>query len=125
MTNDPTFENPSTASLSPEDRNWGVFAHLSGFVAAYVALGVLGPAIIYFVKGQSSPFVRAHAVEAINFNLTVLIGIVVGVVLVFVIIGLVLLPVIGIFYLVCTIRGAMAASRGELYRYPLTIRFVS
>jgi len=42
-----------------------------------------------------------------------------------VLIGFLALPLVGLLYLVATIQGAMAASRGEDYRYPLSIRFVS
>jgi uncharacterized protein len=121
MSTDPV----TNAAPTSEERNWGVAAHLSGFVAAYVALGILGPVVVYFIKGQQSSFVRAHAVEAINFNITALIGIVVSAVLMFVLVGFVTIAIIGIVYLVCTIRGAMAASKGQFYRYPMTIRFIN
>ena len=77
------------------------------------------------IAGNTSPFVRRHAVEALNFNLSVLIYIAVSVVLMFVLVGFVLLPIVGLVYLVATIRAALAASRGEDYRYPVTIRFVA
>lgn len=113
-----------TASVDPTSRNWAVGAHLSGFVAAWFALGFLGPLVVLLVAGNTSPFVRRHATEALNFNLSVLIYIVVSVVLVLLLIGVVLLPIIGIVYVIASIRGALAASRGEDYRYPITIRFV-
>jgi uncharacterized Tic20 family protein len=88
-------------------------------------LGFLGPLIVLLVQGGKSPFVRQHAVEALNFNITVLIAAIVSFILVFVLIGLVLLAIVGIVWLVCTILGTVAASRGEAYRYPLTLRLVS
>ena len=45
--------------------------------------------------------------------------------LIFVGIGLVLLPLYGVFYVVCVIRGTVRASQGVDYRYPLTLRLVS
>jgi uncharacterized Tic20 family protein len=127
MTFDPAASSSSPAPSDPsiEERNWAVGAHLSGFLAAYLALGILGPTIVYFLKGSTAPFVRAHAVEAINFNITALIGIAIGAVLFVVGIGIFLLAAIGIAYLVCTIRGALAARDGKLYRYPMTLRFIS
>ncbi|MBI4939233.1 MAG: DUF4870 domain-containing protein [Actinobacteria bacterium] len=100
-------------------------AHLSSFVAAYVALGLIGPAVVMATMGQRSAFVRRHAVEALNFNISVLIYALVSGVLAFVLIGIPLLVALAVLYLVTTIQGAMAANRGEEYRYPLTIRFVS
>jgi len=117
--------HPHSAHLAETDRNWAVAAHLSGFVAAWIALGFLGPLTVMLVAGNTSPFVRRHAVEALNFNLSVLIYIAVSVVAMLVLVGFVMLPIVGLVYLVTTIQAALAASRGEDYRYPFTIRFVS
>jgi uncharacterized Tic20 family protein len=116
----PAFGAPSQA-----DRSWGMAAHLSGFVAAWVALGFLGPLAVLLAAGSTSPFVRRHAVEALNFNLSVLLYVAISAVLMLVLIGFLALPLVGLLYLVATIQGAMAASRGADYRYPLSIRFVS
>ncbi|MFP5347684.1 MAG: DUF4870 domain-containing protein [Actinomycetes bacterium] len=114
------------ASMSPDsERNWAIASHLTGFVAAYAALGFLGPLVCMLLIGDRSPFARRHAVEALNFNLTWLIYIVVAWVLTLVLVGWVLLAALGVGYLVLVVRGAMAASRGEEYRYPMTLRFVS
>jgi hypothetical protein len=110
---------------SGEERNWAVAAHLSGFVAAYLALGFLGPLVVLLAAGNRSPYIRRHAVEALNFNLSVLLYLVVSAILVLVLIGIPMLLALGLLYLVTTIQGALAASRGEEYRYPLTIRFIS
>jgi uncharacterized Tic20 family protein len=102
-----------------------MLAHLSAIIGAWLALGFLGPLVVLLVQGNKSPFVRQHAVEALNFNITVLIAAVVSGILILILVGIVLLAIVGITWLVCTILGAMAASRGETYRYPLTIRLVS
>lgn len=118
---------PYTAASGPVDqnaRNWATGAHLSGFVAAWFALGFLGPLVVLLTVGNTSPFVRRHAVEALNFNLTVLIAIGVSVVLMLALVGFLLLPLVGLLYLVSTIRGAIAASGGQEFRYPMTIRFI-
>ena len=115
-----------SSTLSPADeRTWGTLAHLSGFVAAYVALGFLGPLLVMATVGTRSAFVRQHAVEALNFNLSVLIYLAVSGVLAFVLIGIPMLVAVGVLYLWTTVQAAMAANRGETYRYPLSIRFVS
>lgn len=110
---------------SKESRNWALFAHLSAFVAAWVALAFLGPLVIWLVKRHEDAFVETHAREALNFNLTLLIWVGVGIVLAFLLVGIPLLIAIGIAWIVLTIRGAIAASNGDTYRYPFTIRFVS
>ena len=113
------------AGVTDEDRNWAVGAHLSAFLAAYIALGFIGPLVVMLIRGDRSPYVRAHAVEALNFNLTVLIYVVICIVLALLLIGFLLLAGLAVLYLVAVISGAIAASQGRAYRYPLTIRFVS
>ena len=116
MSNDPSA---SPAAVPSEDRNWAMGAHLSACLAAYIALGFLGPLVVLLVRGDRSPFVRQHAVEALNFNLTVLIYVAISVLLAILLIG-----ALGILYVIAVIIGAVRASSGEMYRYPLTIRFV-
>jgi hypothetical protein len=111
--------------MTPADeRNWAVGAHLSGFVAAWLALGFLGPLVVLLVAGNRSAFVRRHAVEALNFNLSALIYAVAFGVLAIILIGIPLLIALALTYLVASIMGAVAAARGDVFRYPLTIRFV-
>ena len=59
-----------------------------------------------------------------NFNITVAIAGLVCVVLLFILVGFVLLPLLGIAWVVFTIIAAIKANEGELYRYPFTLRLV-
>jgi uncharacterized protein len=60
----------------------------------------------------------------LNFNITVLIAIIVSAILILLVIGIVLLPIVGIAWLVFTIIGAVTANDGRPYRYPINIRMV-
>jgi uncharacterized Tic20 family protein len=105
-----------------DDRTWGMLAYLLSFVG-----GLIAPLIIYFVKKDQSPFVRHHAAQSLNLQLTSLIYC----------IGLLILSLIaaavshgfgillfflyfplGIVFLVYLIIAAVAANRGELYQAP-------
>ena len=105
-----------------EDTTLAVLVHLSLFM-----FGLIGPLVVYLISKDDpyKPMTRHHAAEALNFHLTLLIAAVVSIILVFVIIGIFLLLAIGISATVLAIVAAVAASRREPYRYPLTIRFVS
>lgn len=111
-------------AVTAEDRNWALAAHLSAIVGAWIFLGFIGPLVLLLIQGDRSPFVRAHTVEALNFNLSVLIYSIIGWVLLFVLIGFVVLGALGVLWLVCTVLAIVKASNGEPYRYPLTIRLV-
>lgn len=125
--NGPGSQQPTAGStLTPAaERNWAMAAHLSAFAAAYVALGFLGPLVVLLLAGDKSPMVRWHAVEALNFNLSWLLYIVVSVILVIVLIGIPMLVALGVAYLVLVVMAAVEASRGGAFRYPLTIRLVN
>ena len=80
--------------------------------------------IVFLVFKDRGPFIRAHSVTALNFQLTMLIAAAVGSVLVFVLIGFLVLGAVSIAILVFSIIAAVAANNGQYYRYPLTIPFV-
>jgi uncharacterized Tic20 family protein len=106
--------------MSPNDeRLWAMLSQLGGIVLGFVA-----PLIVMLVYGERSPFVRRHSVESLNFQITLVIAYAIAGILIFVIIGLVLLPIIWIGSIILMIMAGLAANRGEDYRYPLTLRLV-
>jgi uncharacterized Tic20 family protein len=119
------------AAPTSEERNWALAAHVGSLVAAWFALAFLAPLIVLLVKGKDSAFVRRHAVESLNFQLSMLIYLGIAFVLALVTLGIglvIIVPVaivVGIVYLVVVILATVKASNGEDYRYPLTIRMVS
>jgi uncharacterized protein len=117
---------PGQPPLSADqERLWAMLAHLLSFVAAYLFLGFVAPLVVLVVFGPRSAYVRAHAVESLNFNLTWLLYGIVAVILALLLIGVLILIALGIAYVVLVIIASVRANNGELYRYPLTIRFVS
>ena len=135
----PTYGGPpprQPGGMSPgEERTWATAAHWSALVGAFVALAFLGPLAVMLLKGGASPWVRRHAVESLNFQLSMLIygvaGTIAAVLVAIVTLGLGLLVIIPLalafaaFWLIITIIAAVKTGNGEDYRYPLTIRMVS
>jgi uncharacterized protein len=132
---------PHPSGLSSELRGWAIAAHLGGLViglATAAVFGFVGPLLVWLFKRDEHPFADHHAKESLNFQLTVLLVLVLSVALaipalIFGVltlgIGLVLLGVLAVVaavaWVVLPIIGAVKASNGEGYRYPLTIRFIS
>ena len=113
--------------MSSESTTWASAAHWSGLVASAVTsggLGFLGPLIVLLTKGKTDPFVRANAVEALNFYLTTVIGVIVSVFALIIVIGVAGLIAFPLLYLIFSIQGAIAAARGQQYRYPINLRMV-
>ncbi|MFC3687874.1 DUF4870 domain-containing protein [Aquipuribacter hungaricus] len=121
--------------MTPADETtWSTVAHLSWLAGSLVGLPVLGPLVLWLVLRERGPFVRHHTAEALNLQLSVLLyglGVAaVGGILTLVTFG-VFAPVwalaggmLVVAAVVLTVVGAVAASRGQWYRFPLTLRFV-
>jgi uncharacterized Tic20 family protein len=106
--------------MSPSDEKlWSTLIHVGG-----IFFGFLPALIGYLVLKDRGPFVRAHAGTALNFQITMGIGYVVGVILSVAFVGLILLAAIGIVVIVFSIIAAVAANKGQVYTYPLTIPFI-
>lgn len=126
---------PYAVPMRPdEERNWALFGHLSALLGGFVGLPFLGPLVIMLMIRDRSAFARAHAVESLNFQLSLLIyttlAVLAGVAVSLLTFGaglLLVVPlmvVVPILVMVFIVLAAMAAGRGEGYRYPLTIRMV-
>jgi len=106
--------------LSPADEKmWSILTHVGGILFHWVA-----PLIAYLVLKDRGPFVRWHTRQALNFQLTLLIAYVVGIVLFIVFVGIFVVLAAAILNIVFGILAAMAANRGEFYRYPIAIEFI-
>ncbi|MEU4195762.1 DUF4870 domain-containing protein [Kribbella sp. NPDC026611] len=113
-----------------EERTWAMVSHIGVLVAAWFAMGFLCPLAIWLLFRSRSEFVRRHAVESLNFQISLLIYSAIAFVLVLITFGLgvlIIVPLIvigAVAALVVLIMATMAASSGNEYRYPLTIRMV-
>jgi uncharacterized protein len=122
------------SGLSGEVRNWGLAAHLSAYLGAWLLVAFVGPLTVWLLKRDDHPFIAHHAQEALNFNLSFLLYGVVGVIIAVPVglltlgIGLIPLAIVGLVlvgaWVILPIVAAVKAANGEGYRYPLTIRFV-
>lgn len=76
------------------------------------------------VKGNESKWVRAHAIESLNFSITLFIGYMIGLALTMVVIGFCALIALGAFAVVIHIIAAVKAYQGHPYQYPFAIRLI-
>jgi uncharacterized protein len=89
-----------------------------------ILIGFIGPLIIWLTKGEQDKFVKDHAVEALNFQITLAIGYVASFILSFVVIGIVGYIALPILNIIFSVIAAMAANKGETYRYPFALRLI-
>ncbi|MFI7422873.1 DUF1707 and DUF4870 domain-containing protein [Nonomuraea sp. NPDC049684] len=104
----------------PSESNERLQAALGHLLIA-IGIPVVGPLILLLTAAKTSPYLRRHALEALNFQLTV-----VGAtcILPLTVIGVVLLPVIWVGAVVLGIVGGISALAESSFRYPLTVRLV-
>ncbi|WP_447522165.1 DUF4870 domain-containing protein [Salinibacterium sp. NYA9b] len=116
----PTSPYAPIQPMSPSDEKlWSTLIHVGGIFFSFI------PALIgYLVLKDRGPFVRAHTRTALNFQITMAIAYAIGVVLSTIFIGLFLIIGVGIVIIIFSIIAAVAANKGEAYKYPLTIEFI-
>jgi len=128
MTQHDDLASPVSEAGAPgaEERQWALIAHLSALAGFVIPFGnLIGPLIVWQIKKDTMPFVADQAKEALNFQITVSIAVVVCVILFVLLIGMLLLPIVAIAALILTIVAAVKANNGETYRYPFTLRLVT
>ncbi len=109
------------APVATSDKALMILCHVS----ALIGVGLVLPFIVWLVKKNDPDPVAAHAKETLNFHLSYLLYALLCVPLMLIAIGVPLAFAVGIAAFVLAIVGAVKASDGVLYRYPLTIRFLS
>lgn len=124
-TQEPTQNAPKATPENREERMWAMFCHLSGLAGFIFPFGnIIAPLIIWLVKKEEYELVNDQGKESLNFQISMTIYIIASVILIFLVIGIPLLIILGIFSLIVVIIAAIKANEGEKYRYPLTIRFL-
>lgn len=109
-----------------DEKMWSTLTHIGGLIVGVVAIpfGFLVPLVTFLVMKDRGPFVRAHTVTALNFQLTLTLAYIVGGILSFVVIGLPILAAAFVLNIVFGIIAAVKADHGLWYTYPVAIPFV-
>lgn len=124
----------SQNQVSGDQQTWRVLAHASAFIQFIGVPSVVGPLVVWLIR-REDPVVEPHARDALNFQLSILIYFVAGIVVAFLaaitIVGLVitgliviLLLILVVLELVFALLGTLAASRGERYVYPMSLELI-
>jgi uncharacterized Tic20 family protein len=122
-----TSPEPHNPYATEDERNWVFTAHIGGVIGALIGgvCGWIAPLIAFYAHGRESDAVREHALEALNFQLTWTLVAAVGWALQSFFIGwagiLGSMIVGGAFGVI----GAIRASEGKLFKYPLSYKFYS
>ena len=112
-------QGQTSEQVSKDARMWAMLCHLLA-----IFTGFLAPLIIWLIKKDEDPFIDNQGKEALNFQITVAIAMIVSILLTPFCIGLILMPAVGIADLIFCIIASVKANSGVAYRYPVSIRFI-
>jgi uncharacterized Tic20 family protein len=124
----PAGAGTGMALTGEQDRLWASLAHLGGILAFLPAL------VIWLVFKDRGPFTNQQGKEALNFQLTLLIGYVIinvlSTILALVTFGLLgglgsLSWVLWLIGSIFSVLGYLDARAGKPYRYPFAVRLIS
>ncbi|WP_372796158.1 DUF4870 domain-containing protein [Pontiella sp.] len=110
-----------------EERNWAMGCHLAalaGYLVSFSLAQVFAPLVVWLLKRNDGGFIDQQGKEALNFQLSILVYALICFLLFFAVVGFVLIFPLMIFGFICPIIGAIKASDGVEFRYPLCIRFI-
>ncbi len=128
----PPYVPAQQPPLNPnEERTWGMLSHVVGGAAMVLSggfLGFVGSLVIYLMYKDRGPFVRAHAANSLNVQITAAIGFLVGwlltITIIGAIIGIPILIAVFIWAVVVHVIGAVKANNGEWWTPPMTPSFI-
>lgn len=118
--NTPTSPYAGFSPMSPSDEKlWAALVQLGG-----IFFGIIPALIGFFLLRQRGPFLREHTISALNWQITLIIAYFVGVITSVLVVGILILVAAGVLQIVFGIMATLRAYNGQLYTYPLAIRFV-
>lgn len=124
MSEEPMQHSPAGGAEDKETRTWAMILHLSMLSGLVVPLaGLIVPIIIYILKKDDLPGLVPHGYVVFNWMISAIIYAIICVILMIVVIGIPLLFALGLISLIFPIVGGIKASDGEVWPYPLSIKF--
>jgi uncharacterized protein len=116
---------PQMSLQTQDEKQMGMFLHLSQLINIIIPFGgVIAPIVLWQMKKEEMPALDAHGKMVVNWFISCLIYGAVSFVLSFVLIGLLGFLALAIMGVVYPIVGGIKANNGELWDYPLTIKFL-
>lgn len=119
-------ESPEVARVTEKDvEQWAVMLHLSQLLTYCLPpIGLIAPFVIWQYKKNEMPEIDEHGKMVANWVLSSMVYLLASVILCIVVIGVPLLLLVLSLSVIYPVIGAIKASHGQLWRYPLTINFI-
>jgi uncharacterized protein len=117
---------PQMALQTADEKQMGLFLHLSGLAFALVfPLGIVLPIILWQTQRDKMPALDAHGKMITNWMISATIYGIASVILMFLLVGFLTGAAVWLMAVIFPIIGAVKANNdGEFWEYPLTIKFL-
>ena len=138
-------------AVTESEKHWAAATHWGGALLAFLTAWIVGlagfvvPLGVQIIKGKDSAFIAQHAKESMNFNISMFIYAVIGVIIGVLLMGMTVLTLglgailtlpagfvlllaycaLALTWLVCSVIGTLRAYEGREYRYPFSIRLIN
>jgi uncharacterized Tic20 family protein len=116
---------PGAPPSAQEQRQWAMLAHLGGVLAIWPVIPLIPALAIFSIYLRKDEYIKDQAQEALNFQIVVLIAWIAARILDSLPFFPDLTILVWVFSLIFAVIGAVAAGRGQRFRYPLTYRFLT
>ena len=123
-----SFDIQSSAPTSlqtNEQRQMGMFLHLSQLANVFLfPVGIVVPIVIWQTQKDKIPALDAHGKMVANWMISITIYTFASILLMFLLIGFVTILIVALLGIIFPIIGGIKANNGDLWEYPLTIKFI-
>jgi uncharacterized protein len=106
------------SSPTQSDRIAAMAVHVAGIFFSFF------PALIVYLAVTDNPWLKEQSRNALNFQLTLIIGWVIGILTSFIGIGVLLIWAVEVGNFIFSIVAALRVNGSDTYRYPATIELV-
>jgi len=114
----------AAGNIARDENMWGMFIHLSQLLGFLLfGLGFIVPIVLWQVKKNESEVINQHGMIVVNWLITAVILGVIFSVLSYILIGIPLLLALGVVAVIFPIVGGIKANNGEIWHYPISIKF--
>ena len=112
------MESENSTDVTQDSKNIALMTWIGTIFFGFI------PGLIFYLTKKDDAYIQDQSKEALNWSITAMIGYFAGLILTFILIGIVVLMAVGICHLVFCVMGAIAASNGKTFRVPFAIRLI-
>jgi len=112
------------ADAPDSERTYALAMHLSLLAIHVIGLPIVIPVILWLIRRHDSPFLDDHGKEAVNFQISLVLYAIAFGALSLCGVGIPFLIGVYVLGIVGCIMGAVAAHKGEFFRYPMCLRLL-